>query len=776
MIKQRLANRSIFITGGTGFVGTALIERILHDLPDTDLVLLIRPGRRATAQARFEREILKNNCFDNLKTEIGEAEFLQSVKRRVTVVGGDVSSDGLGLNDVDRTAVGRCSVAIHSAATVSFDAPLDSAVEVNLLGPTRVAQAYRAATKEAGVEGHLVSVSTAYVAGSRKGKAPEHSLKDSSLYPDVPWKGEVESARRMRADAETRSRQPELLQGFKAQARREIGAAGVALLADRTEKIRHEWVRSELVALGKARAASLGWPDAYAYTKALGEIALEENSAGLGVSVVRPSIIESALEQPYPGWIRGFRMAEPVIISFARGLLAEFPGVPEGKVDVIPVDLVVSAILAVAARGARDTLTYYQVASGSTNPLRYGDLVELVRGYFGEHPLFDERGQPIKLPEWSNPGRFKVKTQLERASKALDLADSITSRLPLRGSKLSFVSALDEKREMARRALTYVDLYGSYAECEADYQIDNLLELRGELDKEDLALFDFDPRAVQWSKFIPEVHLPSIVEHSRAKTSPTSNAHVADARRARQLKDILTPEPRLVAFDLENTIIAANVVDSFAFLSTRHLPKGQKLAMVASLLAEGPSLMKLDRTDRSDFLRFFYKRYEGAAASDLEAASWDLLSEYMLTKAFPSAIARVRRHRALGHKTVLITGALQFVVKPLEPLFDEIVSANMGIGRDGLLSGAVPETPPIGESRAALLEDLAERHGFDISQSIAYADSTSDLPMLEAAGTAVCVNPEAKLLTIAKRRGWRVENWKRAAGSPPLVLPLGGRR
>ena len=65
---------------------------------------------------------------------------------------------------------------------------------------------------------------------------------------------------------------------------------------------------------------------------------------------VRPSIIESALSEPRPGWIRGFRMAEPIIISYARGLLREFPGVPEGIIDVIPVDMVVAAILAVAAR------------------------------------------------------------------------------------------------------------------------------------------------------------------------------------------------------------------------------------------------------------------------------------------------------------------------------------------------------------------------------------------------------------------------------------------
>ena len=73
-----------------------------------------------------------------------------------------------------------------------------------------------------------------------------------------------------------------------------------------------------MVSAGRARAASLGWPDAYAYTKAMGERALVETQGDMPVSIVRPSIIESALADPRPGWIRGFRMAEPVIISYAR--------------------------------------------------------------------------------------------------------------------------------------------------------------------------------------------------------------------------------------------------------------------------------------------------------------------------------------------------------------------------------------------------------------------------------------------------------------------------
>mgnify|MGYP001554429626 CR=1 FL=1 len=124
-----------------------------------------------------------------------------------------------------------------------------------------------------------------------------------------------------------------MLAGFRRRARGELGAAGSPLLAGKSEKLREEWVKDRMVELGKARAQGLGWPDAYAYTKAVGERALLESRRDLPLTIVRPSIIESALAEPVPGWIRGFRMADPVISAYAKGLLKEFPGVPEGGID-----------------------------------------------------------------------------------------------------------------------------------------------------------------------------------------------------------------------------------------------------------------------------------------------------------------------------------------------------------------------------------------------------------------------------------------------------------
>ena len=82
--------------------------------------------------------------------------------------------------------------------------------------------------------------------------------------------------------------------------------------------------------------------------------------------------------------------------------------------------------------------------------------------------------------------------------------------------------------------------------------------------------------------------------------------------------------------------------------------------------------------------------------------------------------------------------------------------------------------PPTGEARAQAMADYAEGEGLSLDESVAYADSASDLPMLEAVGFPVAVNPETRLAALARKRGWLVENFDKAPGGPrpPLRCPL----
>ena len=613
-------------------------------------------------------------------------------------------------------------------------------------------------------------MSTCYVAGNRRGNAPEELVSEGPFDLGLSWRDEVTSARRLRSDSEAASRQPDRLAHFRADARRELGAAGAPALAAKTEQLRERWVRDQLVEAGRARAASVGWPDAYAFTKALGEQALIDSRGAVPVSIVRPSIIESAWTEPRPGWIRGFRMAEPVILSYGRGLLREFPGVPEGTVDVIPVDLVVAAIITVAALGPDDAPPICQVASGGINPLKYRTLVDNVSGWFIEHPIYDAVGQPIVVPEWRFPGRGRVQGQLTPGQDGDQPGRATAPRVAAAGQAGRAVGQAGEQAP------------GGRAGAGVRRAVRPVHRVRGDLPGRQPAGDVGRPRRRRPARPSTSTRAASTgsttsarstcrrsSSHARVKTGP---GRTTTDRTGRLRRQVLSPDRHLAAFDLENTLIASNVVESYTFLATRRLDNAERLRYVLRTAAEAPRLLKLDRADRTDFLRHFYRRYENAPVEQIAVEASELLSDVILTKSFPAGIRRVREHRALGHRTILITGALDFAVDCLRPLFDEIIAAEMTVKPDGTYSGEMTAVPPTGEARAQVMADYAAAEGLDLAQAVAYADSSSDLPMLEAVGFPVAVNPETRLAAIARKRGWLVEHWSKASGAGGRPFPM----
>ena len=842
-IAAALAGKRIAITGATGFLGTALVERLLRCVPDCELALLVRPGRSG-AQRRVEREIWRNAAFDRLREELGAKGFADCTAKRVSVLECDIAADGLAATPETLAELASCDILIHSAASVAFDNPLDRAVETNLAGPLRLLETLHAHNAAP----HFVAISTAYVAGTRKGDAEELLLSTTPFSVAVDWEAEIDSARRVRQRTEDESRTPDRLAHFTREAAKKLGAAGTTALATQREQLRERWVEDTLIEAGRARAASLGFADAYTFTKALAEQALVDrrhasreangsstNTASstdseassktnaIPLSIVRPSIIESSLSEPHPGWIRGFRMAEPIIINYAQGILKDFPALPESIIDVIPVDLVVAAVCAVAASPPPDEPKVFHAASGSVNPFRFQELHDWCHDWFMEHPVYDEHDQPISPPKWSFPSRTRVAEQLSRAKRTLHITESTLRMLPVRGAAAEAYAEVQEQREKLERVSEYVDLYGMYVECDATYLTDRLMELWNELDEDDKAAFCFDPSAIDWRTYLTEIHLPSVMATARVKVAPASKKdlggrladgeatsdqatsgeaagqHAASNQAAvtaeetpdssplarwlpstrrsehaimeRRRQQILSPDRHLAAFDLENTLLASNVVASWGWLATRRLPRSEQARIVARALAEAPRLLKLDRADRSDFLRYFYRRFKGAPADQLDEDTWEMFSDMLLAQAFPDAIRRVRLHRDLGHRTVLITGALDFVVEPFHPLFDHIVCPSLGTA-SGRYTGRLTATPPIGENRAQALRDCAHAEGLDLAECIAYADSTSDLPMLEVVGFPVAVNPEPKLASLARRRGWLVEHFAKAPGGPRKLIPI----
>src|SRR5262249_43444397 len=122
---------------------------------------------------------------------------------------------------------------------------------------------------------------------------------------------------------------------------------------------------------------------------------------------------------------------------------------------------------------------------------------------------------------------------------------------------------------------------------------------------------------------------------------------------------------------------------------------------------------------------------------------------------------RVRDHERQGHRIVLLTGGLDFVMQPLAEYLraDELIATRL-VERDGVLTGELDGAPIADAHKATLIRTYAQRHSIDIGSSFAYGNSLGDAPMLECVGNAVAVNSDHRLRRLAGLRGWRTVEWR----------------
>jgi fatty acyl-CoA reductase len=753
MLDEAYRGKAVLLTGGTGFLGTALVEKMLWSLPSLErLYLLVRPSREKSAKERFERDVLGSDAFSRLREKLGSS-FVERIAEKVCILEGDVHADSLGLGEEDLAELSReVDAVIHSAASVIFDAPLDAAMDSNVRGTLGLLTLARGWEKKP----LFMHVSTSYVAGTMKGLVPEEapdafSPNDIRLDP----KGEVEHLDGIVREVEEASRERDLMRHFTTEASRELGMVGEETeVAERVEQLRRAWARERLVERGNERAQELGWQDVYTFTKSLAERRVLEERGELPLVILRPAIIESSISEPRPGWIQGSRMADPIIMAFAKGILREFPGDPETIVDLVPVDHVVNAVIAAAAKGLADRPTepeVYQVASGERNPLRYRDFYEHVREYFLENPLRDSGGRPIPPPEWSFPGRRRVEGKLRAELTGLKLAGRLTSWMPEGHLKMDLRGRVARAEKRARMSFYYSRIYGTYADMNSTFSSARTLELYRSLPEEKQSEFPFDIAAVDWRAWLQETHLPAITSKPGRKRR---RGHASEEK----------PGEVAAIFDVDGTLLASNVVSHYAWLKLRDLPAALRPLWAATLVARVPYYWALDKISRAHFNRAFYRNYRGWKPARARRLGAESFSGYVLKRLYPEAVETLREHKRAGHRIVLLSGALDFILEPFEDLADDVLTARLE-EENGVYTGELSGTPVAGEARARMLASFARRRNVDLSRSYAYADSISDLPMLEAVGNPMVINPDARLRAAAKERGWQVKHWRKKNGA-----------
>ena len=214
-------------------------------------------------------------------------------------------------------------------------------------------------------------------------------------------------------------------------------------------------------------------------------------------------------------------------------------------------------------------------------------------------------------------------------------------------------------------------------------------------------------------------------------------------------------------YDLEGTLMSTNLVHTLAFYAKRQQGLWQTAKKSVGTLAKLPLFGIADLYSRNVFNEVFFKSYEGFSQDRLRFFSDELFEDVLKPAVFPGAYDLIKSGKKNGQRQVVITGALDFTIERLmDHLGIDDFKANCMEFVNGYSTGRI--IPPVMASatKAQWIREYAEREGINLSDSYAYSDSISDLPMLSIVGHPVAVCPDFRLKQTAMQHDWPVLDLK----------------
>jgi HAD superfamily hydrolase (TIGR01490 family) len=181
----------------------------------------------------------------------------------------------------------------------------------------------------------------------------------------------------------------------------------------------------------------------------------------------------------------------------------------------------------------------------------------------------------------------------------------------------------------------------------------------------------------------------------------------------------------------------------------------------ASTLLSIPLFAVTDQYSRKVFNDLFFKRYKGESQDRLRFFAAELFEDVLKPAVYPGAFELIEKSRSLGLRQVVVTGALDISVKPLmQYLGIKDYVANHLEFVNGIATGRLLPPMIAAATKASWMRAFAEREGISLSDSYAYSDSMSDLPMLSVVGHPAVVNPDMRLRQTALHHDWPILNLK----------------
>ncbi|KAK6144219.1 hypothetical protein DH2020_021039 [Rehmannia glutinosa] len=452
-ILEFLENRSILVTGATGFLAKIFIEKVM-------------------SKALFR--VLKEKHGANLNSFVSE---------KVRVIPGDITFENLGVKDAGllEEMWKQVDVVINLAANTNFDERYDVLLGINTLGAKHVLDFSKKCDKLK----VLVHVSTAYVSGEKEGLILETPYKMGETLNGTSGL-DVESEKKLI---------DETLKQLKA------------------ENCSEDIIKSTMKDLGIQRARKFGWPNTYVFTKAMGEMLLGQLKENIPLVIIRPTIVTSTYKEPFPGWAEGVRTIDSLAVGYGKGKITCFLGNPKTIIDAIPADMVVNAmIVSMVAHANQPQETIYHIGSSVSNPLEFASIQDYGQRYFSKHPWINKEGRPVivgKVKVLNSMESFRRYLEIHYLLplKGLQIVNTACCQY--------FQGFYLEQCRKIKFVLRLVELYGPYLFFKGYYDDMNTEKLRRAAKESGVEtdIFYFDPKIINWEDYFMNTHIPGVVKY-----------------------------------------------------------------------------------------------------------------------------------------------------------------------------------------------------------------------------------------------------------------------
>ncbi|XP_017855525.1 PREDICTED: putative fatty acyl-CoA reductase CG5065 [Drosophila arizonae] len=448
-IQNFYRNKTVFITGGSGFLGKVVIEKLLRATDVKRIYVLIRAKRGEGILQRLAKWKDEGVFALLLKSK-------PSCWARIVPIAGDCQQADLGLSEADRQLLmEEVQVVVHSAATVRFMEPLHVALDIN----TRTTRLMLQLAKQMKRLETFVHISTAYsnCVIKRIGECyyPEH-----------------------------------------------LTCSVGTILALR------ERLSDELID-GMAPVLSGKFPNTYTYTKALAEQLVQTEAAGLPICIVRPGIIIGSYKEPVSGWVDNLYGPISIFLGTAIGVLRIICLNLQTHAHLVPVDYCSNLILACAWQTAKDTAarlqepiaaaastteqcppTIYNYVPSESNMLSWGSIKSKAESLGYVYPLSRMIWLPF-LHTTTTPWLFKLAAFFYHIlpGYCIDVVLRLRGRTP-------------RMLKLYEKIHKNVETLFPFTNSNWYFESHNTQKLWQRLSPEDQQLFHFDMNTMDWDDYL----------------------------------------------------------------------------------------------------------------------------------------------------------------------------------------------------------------------------------------------------------------------------------